>query len=150
VDIGFVGTAPVRLVFERDVSASPERVFHALARDVSGWPRWFSAVTPARATDGGAGREIRLRGGTRFGETVLAAEEPEVYAYRVDVTDAPGARALPEEWRPAPRGTGTRVRWTVAADGSAPFRRLLALARPGLGRAFRNAVTSLDRRPATG
>lgn len=29
--IGFAGTAPVRLVFERDVRASVERVFHALA-----------------------------------------------------------------------------------------------------------------------
>ncbi|MBB5925931.1 SRPBCC family protein [Streptomyces echinatus] len=146
VDLGFVATAPVRLVFAREISASPERVFHALADDVPGWPQWFSAVKLARVTDGGAGREIRLRGGTRFEETVLVAKEPEVYAYRVDTTNAPGARALVEEWRLAPRGTGTRVQWTFAADGTAPFRAVLGLARPGLGRAFRDAVTSLDRR----
>ncbi|CAL9321841.1 SRPBCC family protein [Streptomyces sp. SudanB182_2057] len=145
----FVGTAPVRLAFDREMSAAPEQVFHALAADVSGWPRWFSAVTFARATDGGAGREIRLRGGTRFEETVLVARDPEVYAYRVDVTNAPGARALVEEWRLAPHGTGTRVRWTFAADGPAPFRFLLGVARPGLGRAFRDAVRALDRRLAT-
>ncbi|MEU7411256.1 SRPBCC family protein [Streptomyces sp. NPDC042638] len=150
VDLGFVGAAPVRLVFTREVSASPEQVFHALAEDVPGWPRWFSAVTSARATDGGAGREIRLRGGTRFEETVLAAKAPEVYAYRVDATNAPGARALVEEWRLAPRdtGTGTLVQWTFAADGTAPFRFVLGLARAGLGRAFRDAMTSLDRRVA--
>ncbi|MER6068536.1 SRPBCC family protein [Streptomyces sp. NPDC001817] len=145
VDLGFVGAAPVRLVFAREVSASPEQVFRTLAEDVTGWPQWFSAVTLARATDGGAGREIRLRGGTRFEETVLAAKAPEVYAYRVDATNAPGLRALAEEWRLTPRGTGTRVQWTFAADGTAPFRFVLGLARPGLGRAFRDAVTSLDR-----
>ncbi|CAL9644096.1 SRPBCC family protein [Streptomyces sp. enrichment culture] len=148
VGIDFVGTAPVRLVFERETSAAPEQVFHALAADVSGWPRWFSAVTFARAAADGTGREIRLRGGTRFEETVLVAREPEVYAYRVDVTHAPGARALAEGWRLTPRGTGTRLRWTFAADGPAPFRFLLGLARPVLGRAFRNAVRSLDRRLA--
>ncbi|GGP97354.1 SRPBCC family protein [Streptomyces griseomycini] len=148
VGLGFVRTAPVRLVFARELSAAPEPVFRALAEDVTGWTEWFGAVTLARPLDGGAGREIRLRGGTRFREAVLAAEEPEVYAYRVDVTNAPGARALVEEWRLTPAGTGTRVRWTFAADGTAPFRLALRAARPGLGRAFRSAVTSLDRRLA--
>ncbi|MGW1806078.1 SRPBCC family protein [Streptomyces sp. NPDC002078] len=149
VDLDFVGTAPVRLVFAREVSASPEQVFRALAEDVPGWTHWFSAVTLARATDGGAGREIRLRGGIRFEETVLVAKTPEVYAYRVDATNAPGVRALVEEWRLTPLGTRTRVRWTFAADGTAPLRFVLGLARPGLGRAFRDAVTSLDRRLAS-
>lgn len=144
----FVRAAPVRLVFEREIAAAPERVFRALAEDVTGWTEWFGAVTLARPLDDGAGREIRLRGGTRFRETVLAAEEPEVYAYRVDVTNTPGARAMAEEWRLAPAGSGTRVRWTFAADGTAPFRLVLKAARPGLGRAFRSAVTSLDRRLA--
>ncbi|MEU3529309.1 SRPBCC family protein [Streptomyces sp. NPDC038707] len=85
-------------------------------------------------------------GRTRFAETVLVAKAPEVYAYRVDVINAPGARALVEEWRLTPHGTGTRVRWTFAADGTAPFRFVLVLARAGLKRAFRDAVTSLDRR----
>lgn len=145
VGVDFVGAAPVRLVFARNVSAPPEQVFRALAEDVPGWTEWFSAVTSARPTDGG-GREIRLRGGTRFAETVLVAKAPEVYTYRVDTTNAPGARALAEEWRLVPHGAGTQVRWTFAADGTAPFRFALGLARPGLKRAFRDAVTSLDRR----
>ncbi|MEU3661859.1 SRPBCC family protein [Streptomyces sp. NPDC032940] len=148
VGLDFVESAPVRLVFAAEVSAAPEPVFRALAEDVPGWTAWFSAVTYARPIGEGAGREIRLRGGTRFVETVLTAERPEVYAYRVDVTDAPGARALLEEWRLAPAGTGTCVRWTFAADGTAPFRFALNLARPALGRAFRDAVASLDRRLA--
>ncbi|MFJ8942547.1 SRPBCC family protein [Streptomyces sp. NPDC102395] len=144
--LGFLTAAPVRLVFAREVAAPPERVFRALAEDVPGWAAWFPAVASARPLDGGAGRDVRLRGGTRFRETVLAATEPEVYAYRVDVTNAPGARALVEEWRLAPTGAGTRVSWTFAADGTAAFRGVLRLARPGMGRTFRDAVTRLDRR----
>ncbi|MEW2163641.1 SRPBCC family protein [Streptomyces sp. NPDC007084] len=145
----FAETAPVRLVFAREVAAPPEAVFRALAEDVSGWSDWFSAVTLARPTGDGTGREVRLRGGTRFAETVLAAEAPRLYAYRADVTNAPGMRALVEEWRLTPAGGGTRVQWTFAADGTALFRGGLTLARPGLGRAFRNAVTALDRRLAS-
>jgi hypothetical protein len=146
VGIEFVETAPVRLDFAREVCASPTAVFRALAEDVPGWAEWFGAVTFARSLDEGSRREIRLKGGTRFLETVLVAEQAEVYAYRVDETNAPGARALVEEWRLAPAGSGTRVRWTFAADGPAAFRLALSFARPGLGRAFRDAVTSLDRR----
>ncbi|AVH60348.1 MULTISPECIES: SRPBCC family protein [Streptomyces] len=149
VGLDFVETAPLRLVFAREVAAPPEAVFRALAEDVPGWSEWFSAVTSARPTADGSGREVRLRGGTRFEETVLVAEAPKVYAYRVDVTNAPGARALVEEWRLTPAGTGTRVRWTFAADGTAFFRMALRLGRAGLGRAFRDAVTALDRRLAS-
>ena len=144
--LDFVRTAPVRLVFATDMSAPPERVFRALAEDVPGWARWFPAVTSAEPLEGGAAREVRLRGGTRFRETVLAAEEPEVYAYRVDTTNAPGVGALVEEWRLAAAGAGTRVQWTFAADGTGAFRAVLRLARPGLGRSFRGAVKRLDRR----
>ncbi|MGW2823853.1 SRPBCC family protein [Streptomyces sp. NPDC001443] len=148
VGLDHVETAPLRLVFTRDITAPPEQVFKALAEDVPGWAEWFPAVTLARPTDGGAGREIRLKGGGHFRETVLAAEGPEVYAYRVDSANAPGVRALVEEWRLTPVGTGTRVRWTFAADGNTAFRLVLRLARPGLGKAFRDAVGTLERRLA--
>ena len=144
VEIDFVETAPVRLVFTRDIAAAPDAVFSALAQDVSGWPEWFSAVSSARPTEGG--REVRLRGGTRFEESVLVAKAPEVYAYRVDVTNTPGAHAWIEEWRLTPAGTGTRVRMTFALDGTSPFRAVCRLAGPGVGRAFRQAVTRLDRK----
>ncbi|MGW5635531.1 SRPBCC family protein [Streptomyces sp. NPDC003832] len=142
--LDFVGTAPVRLVFTREISAPPEAVFRSLALDVPGWAGWFPAVTRAEPVEGG--RRITLRGGVRFQETVLTAEASQVYAYRVDATNAPGLRALVEEWRLDPAGTGTRVRWTFAVDGPAPVRLLLGAARPGLGRSFRGAVASLDRR----
>ncbi|MFC9927557.1 SRPBCC family protein [Streptomyces sp. NPDC127190] len=142
----FVASAPVRLAFTRELAAAPGRVFHALAEDVPGWPQWFSAVASARPTEGG--REVRLRGGVRFRETVLEAEAPAVYAYRVDVTDVPGARAWVEEWRLDPAGAGTRVRMTFALDGTSPFRLACRLARPAVGRAFGQAMTALDGRLA--
>ncbi|MFI8878865.1 SRPBCC family protein [Streptomyces sp. NPDC055243] len=146
VGLEFVESAPLRLVFAREVSASPEAVYRALADDTAGWPEWFTAVTLCRPTDGGKGREVRLKGGTRFRETIMAADPAQRYAYRADETNAPGLRALLEEWRLTPAGTGTRLQWTFAADGAAPFRFTLRLGRAGMGRAFRDAVTSLDRR----
>ncbi|WP_327365798.1 SRPBCC family protein [Streptomyces sp. NBC_01217] len=144
MELDFAESAPLRLVFAAEVSAPPELVYRALADDVAGWPRWFTAVTKARPTEGGAGREVRLKGGAVLRETVVAAEPGERYAYRVDESNAPGLRALLEEWRLTPAGTGTRVRWTFAADGSALFRFALRLARSGMGRAFRDAVRNLD------
>ncbi|MFJ2260835.1 SRPBCC family protein [Streptomyces sp. NPDC087844] len=147
VELDFVETAPVRLVFASGVTSSREAVYRALAEDVEGWPQWFSAVSSARSADGGSGRRIRLRGGTRFEETIVMAEPHEVYAYRVDVTNAPGVRALVEEWRLTADGAfGTRVQWTLAADGTAAFRLMTRVSRAGLGRAFRDAVRKLDRR----
>ncbi|MET7687919.1 SRPBCC family protein [Streptomyces sp. NPDC005483] len=148
VGLDFIATAPVRLVFVQEMSAPPEVVYRALAEDVPGWEEWFAAVTLARSTGDGSSREIHLKGGGRFQETILAAKNPEMYAYRVDVANAPGARAIAEEWRLTPAGAGTHLRWTFAADGTAAFRAVTKLGRAGLGRAFRDAVRTLDRRLA--
>ncbi|CAL9325911.1 SRPBCC family protein [Streptomyces sp. SudanB52_2052] len=145
VGLDFAGTAPVRHVFTREMSVPPEAVYRALA-DVPGWADWFPQVKAARAVDAGAGRDITLSAGVRFRETVLAAEEPGVYAYRVDVTNAPGVRAIVEEWRLTPAGGGTRVRWTFATDGTAAYRLFMKAFRAGQARAFRDAVTALERR----
>ncbi|GAB2729029.1 SRPBCC family protein [Streptomyces bullii] len=146
VGLDFVASAPVRLVHAREITAAPEAVFRALAEDVPGWAEWFPQVVLARPADGGAGREVRLKGGIRCRETILAAREPELYAYRVDVTNAPGVRAIAEEWRLVPAGTGTRVRWTFAAEGSVALRLAVRPFRAAQARAFRDAVTALDRR----
>ncbi|MDQ0711413.1 uncharacterized protein YndB with AHSA1/START domain [Streptomyces luteogriseus] len=145
VGLDFVGTAPVRHIFEREVAAPVAAVYCAL-EDVPGWAEWFPQVSAARPVDAGAGRDITLTGGIRFRESVIAAKAPEVYAYRIDVTNLPGVRAMAEEWRLTPAGTGTRVRWTFATDGSAAYRLALKVARGGQARAFRDAVRALDRR----
>ncbi|MCK7624794.1 SRPBCC family protein [Streptomyces sp. RS10V-4] len=148
VELDFAASAPLRLVFTAETAAPPAAVYAALADDVPGWAEWFTGVSQAAPVDGGRCRAVRLAGGTRFAETVLAAEPGARYAYRVDTTNAPVLRALLEEWRLTPAGGGTRVRWTFAADGPAAFRWLMPLARPALGRAFRDSVRALDRRLA--
>ena len=147
VGLDFLETAPVRHVFEREVAA-PVSAVHGTLQDVPGWAEWFPRVSAARPVDAGAGRDITLTGGIRFRESVIAARAAEVYAYRIDVTNRPGVRALAEEWRLAPAGTGTRVRWTFATDGTAAYRPALKVARGGQARAFRDAVRALDRRLA--
>ncbi|MER5279970.1 SRPBCC family protein [Streptomyces sp. NPDC002809] len=148
VGLDFIEAAPLRLVFAAEVSAPPDVVYRALAEDVEGWPGWFTQVTAALPLDGGAGREVRLRGGIAFRETVVATDPGERYAYRADRSNAPGLHALVEEWQLTPAGTGTRVRWTFAADGSALFRFTMRCARAAVGRSFRDAVRNLDRRLA--
>ncbi|MEV6315247.1 SRPBCC family protein [Streptomyces sp. NPDC051776] len=149
VTLDFVDSAPLRLVFTTEAVSPPEAVFRGLA-DIPGWPDWFDAVAYARPTDDGAGREIRLKGGVRFLETIMAEDRAERYAYRIDRSNAPGLHALLEEWRLSPSGTGTRVRYTFAVDGTAVLRTALRLGRPGLGHAFRRAVRALDRRLQAG
>ncbi|MFE2144086.1 SRPBCC family protein [Streptomyces sp. NPDC059456] len=123
VGLDFIEDAPIRLTFTARTAAGPEAVYRALAEDVAGWPRWFGAVTLARPTHGGAGREVRLVGGTRFQETIMAADPERRYAYRVDETNAPGVRALLEEWllRPAEPlpGSGTDPGTGTGTDSGA-------------------------------
>ncbi|MGD9482545.1 SRPBCC family protein [Streptomyces sp. TRM70308] len=149
VPLEFVDLAPLRLRYGATLAAGPEAVYGALAEDVEHWPRWFAQVAAARPARRGTGRDITLRGGPRFEETYLAGEPAVRFAYRVDRTTVPGLRALVEDWRlaPAPSG-GTRLSWTVAADGEPALRLLLRLARPGLGHSFRRAAWALDRRLA--
>jgi carbon monoxide dehydrogenase subunit G len=147
VGLDFVGFAPVRHISALEISAPVKAVYRAL-EDVPGWVDWFPQVTAARPIDEGAGRDIRLMGGVRFRESIIAAKEPEVYAYRVDVTNVPGVRAIVEEWRLAPAGDGTRVQWTFATDGTAAYRLAMKPLRGAQARAFRDAVSALDRRLA--
>ncbi|MFV0131142.1 SRPBCC family protein [Streptomyces sp. HMX112] len=140
----FVGTAPVRLVFATRLAAPPPAVYRALTERVAETPVWCRAVASARPIAGGAGREIRLRGGVVFQGRILVTDVDERHLYRVEETNAPGVRALLEEWRLGPDGSGTRVRWTLAADGTAPFRLTMRLARGRVGRAFRDAMRGLD------
>ncbi|MFI1393768.1 SRPBCC family protein [Streptomyces sp. NPDC020681] len=146
VELDFLDTAPLQLVFAAELSAAPKAVYEALADDVSGWRTWFTAVSEATPTHGGAGRDVRLKGGVFFGETILATDPDERYAYRVDRTNAPGLHALLEEWRLTPAGNGTRVQWTFAADAPAPVRALMRLGKSGPGASFRSAMRHLDRR----
>ncbi|MEU9607048.1 SRPBCC family protein [Streptomyces sp. NPDC048057] len=149
VELDFVEVAPVRLVFAAALEAPPRAVHRALAEDLTDWPRWFDAVSGVTPTRGGDGRDVTLRVGIAFEETVLADDPDTRYAYRVDRTNAPAVTALAEEWRilPGPTG-GSRVRWTFAVDGPPAARAFMKLTKPGLRYSFRAAMRALDRRLA--
>ncbi|MGW5679270.1 SRPBCC family protein [Streptomyces sp. NPDC003860] len=149
VELDFVEVAPVRLVFAAALEASPQAVYRALAEDLAGWPRWFDAVSGVVPTRGGDGRDVALRVGVTFEETVLASDPDSRYAYRVDRTNAPAVTALAEEWRilPGPTG-GSRVRWTFAVDGPPAARAFARLTKPGLRHSFHGAMRALDLRLA--
>ncbi|KQX49771.1 MULTISPECIES: SRPBCC family protein [unclassified Streptomyces] len=146
VELDFTASAPVRLAFTAALAAPPPAVYRSIAVETGSLPSWFTAVTSAVPTGDGAGRTVRLRGGIVFEETILAAEPDVRYAYRVDSANAPGVTALAEEWTLSPDGRGTRLRWTMAADGPAAFRFAMRLAGPGVGMSFRDATRRLDRR----
>ncbi|MEU8617881.1 SRPBCC family protein [Streptomyces sp. NPDC048623] len=146
VELDFAESAPLRLVFSAELAAPPAAVYRSLAVELGSTPSWFTAVTSATPVDGGAGRTVRLRGGVEFRETILASDPGARYAYRIDETNAPGLTALLEEWTLSPAADGTRVRWTMAVDGNGPCRLVMRLARPGVGRSFRDAMRNLDRR----
>ncbi|MBP0460066.1 SRPBCC family protein [Streptomyces bomunensis] len=140
----FVESAPVCMAFGAEVAAPPAAVYRELAECVEDWPDWFGPLVAVARTP--EGRQVRLRGGGQFWETVLVAEPATRYAYRTDRTNAPGMTALVEDWLLVPAGGATRVRWTVATDGTAVYRAVVRAARPAIGRSFRDAMRALDRR----
>ncbi|MFD7921998.1 SRPBCC family protein [Streptomyces sp. NPDC059740] len=151
VSAEFVDTAPLRLVFGGRVAASPRAVYSALVEEAESYGDWFLGVrrvltVPAAGVSGPATRHVWLAGGVRCAETVLAADPGQRYLYRVDEMTAPGVRALLEEWRLAPAGAGTRVRWTVAVDAGPATRLALHLARPAASSLFRRSLRTLQTR----
>jgi hypothetical protein len=149
-DLEFLENAPLSLTFASTAMAPAKAVFDALSADASTWPSWFGAVSRAEyggpAPYGvGALRRVHLVGGVTFHETVIAWDDPTRYGYRVDRTTLPGFRAMIEEWNVLETTDGTRVRWTMAVDAVLPVRIALRAAAPGVGLAFRRAVSVLDR-----
>jgi carbon monoxide dehydrogenase subunit G len=149
VDLDFEAKAEQVFRVEEQVAAPLERVWEAFA-DASTWNRWFPGVEWARYDGAGPAGVGTLRrssvGGVQYEETMLVWDRGRRWAYRVDRSTAPVARAQLEitDFEPSP--AGTRVRWTLAvepleklgymADGT-PFDRFLA-------HLFRDAMRGLE------
>jgi hypothetical protein len=150
IDLSFFETAPT-IVHRHVLVAKPrERVFAAVARDPSGWGRWF----PGFSDDGrwetppphgvGSTRTVRAFR-TRYRETILAWDEGERWAFRVDEVSAPLFKAFAEDYRFADEGSGTRLSWTVAARPALGLRLAAPLLPLGLGLMLRRAGAGLTR-----
>ena len=155
VDLDFLNTAPLRLTFAHTLRATPDAVFAAVANDIAALPRWYGAV--AAAEYGGPGpfgvgtkRRVKLVGGVGFHEQIIAWDDPDRYAYRVERTTVPGIRAMAEEWSILATPAGTRVAWTMAVDAALPTAAAFRASAPGIALATRRALGRLDRMLAAG
>lgn len=157
--LAFLGNAPVVHVFEGDVAAPREAVF-ALVSDTSSWRRWFPGFRRGEygesETRVGTPRRIVIGPGVRLEEHVAAWDEPSRYAYVVERTSVPMAKALVEAWdlaaidMPGAPGGGTRVKWTFAADPGWMLRITTPLAPVVFGALFRAALRRLERLAGSG
>ena len=126
VDLDFTRTATHRVTVSEVLPAAPDAVFAALAEDPAGWGAWFPGFTDAGRylTPGphgvGSQREVFARG-SRFLETILVWEPGRRWSFRVDEAGLPAIRALAEDFRLTPEGSGTRVDYTMAQETSPGF-----------------------------
>lgn len=151
VDLSFFETAPVVMRNEAFIAAPRSAVFAAISGDPAGWGKWFPGfsddgryvTSPPHGVD--SVRTVRAYW-TNYRETILAWDEGERWAFRVDATSAPMFAAFAEDYRLADEGDGTRFTWIVAyrpkpfmrlAGPLAPlmFRRMTQRAAAGLTRA---------------
>ncbi len=152
VGLELLDDAPVAHVLHHQIEAPPLAVWERLADSPATWS-WFPTVQGGHFVGDergvGAQREIHLRG-ARVLETVLAAEAGVRWAYRLDTTTVPLARAVVEDWQltelPATstRPASTAVQYTFAFDPFPGTARLLAAGGVGLERVFARAARNLD------
>ncbi len=117
VGLDFLESAPRITVVECDVDLPRQVVWEALV-DPATWPEWWPGVRSASyvgAPPYGIGtRRFADVGGWRMEETLLAWDEGRRWAYRIDRSTAPLAKAQLESTELVDHGAGTRVRWTLA------------------------------------
>ncbi len=149
VGLELLETAAQRYVTTRDVAASRHDVWSVFA-DPTTWSAWWPGVSTAsyreQGSPFGVGTMRRATvGRQRYEETMLAWDEGERFAYRIDRATLPLAHAQVEctafEDRP---GGGTRVTWTLAIEPRLMMR-VAAPFFPGIiDRLFVRAMAGLD------
>ena len=101
-DLSFLARAPFQQVHRGLVALPVDRVFAGVAARPEAWPSWFALARECHY-DGvppngvGASRLLTLRGGIGAREPLLAWDENERFAYRVEELNVPGIRAFVEE-----------------------------------------------------
>ncbi len=146
VDLSFFETAPAVVRNEAFIAAPRADVFAAISGDPAGWGAWFPGFTDGgrwtTPPPQGVGSERKVRAyWTDYEETVLAWDEGERWAFRVDVTSAPMFAAFAEDYLLADEGTGTRFTWVVAYRPK-PFMRLAAPVAPLIFRRMTRRVAA--------
>jgi uncharacterized protein YndB with AHSA1/START domain len=137
VELSFFADAPRKVTTHTFIAAPRERVFAAISGDPAGWGDWFpgfdhSGRWESPAPQGvGSVREVRAFR-TDYRETILAWDDGERWAFRVDACGSGMFTAFAEDYRLSDAPGGTQLSWTVA------FRpgRVMKLAAPVTPMAF--------------
>jgi len=120
VDLSFFSDAPVVITNKVHIAAPRARVFAEIAGDPAGWGRWFPGFDASGRYETpeprgvGSVRTIRAFR-TPYRETILAWDENERWAFRVDeIGGPPTFAAFAEDYVVSDEGSGTQLTWTAA------------------------------------
>lgn len=149
----FVPQAPVRAVAEREVGATPDRVFEVLA-DAPSWERWFPNMRSCRYTTAapyGVGSRRRVQVGPLKVEEEFVAWDPgERWGFTFVDVNLPGARAGVELVELTPVGDDRcHVRYTMAIEPAALAAPLAGLFTRAAEKGLRDGLAGLDRYVST-
>ena len=147
VDLNFLDSAPVKIVNEVEINASPERVFRVF-EDAESWPKWFKEIVNVEWTSPqplgvGSTRTVTLKTMTAY-EKFIAWDAGKRFTFYFTAASQPIVHAFCEDYRLEASGEGkTKFTHTVAYEP----RLLLKLAGPigkrHLGNMFRDGARSL-------
>lgn len=147
-DIHFAETAPVRAEGTAVVDATPTEIWAVLV-DYEGWPEWFTAVRSCQAssdpsTGVGSTREVRLTGGARLEERIIAWEPGALWAFTAEAMSPATFRSLVERVTITEVAPGrTSVTYRMAFEPRRWLRPLAPMLRLGLRRSLAAAMGHL-------
>jgi uncharacterized protein YndB with AHSA1/START domain len=149
VELDFLDSAPRRWVVEARLNAPRAAVWDAFV-DPGTWCHWFPDVLeasyPGSTPPHGVGtRRFSHVGRQYYEETMLAWDEGIRWAYRIDRTTLPLSSAHVESTEFEDDGSGTRLRWTLAAKPRLMLRLSGPFMERMLQRLLAQAAQNLDR-----
>ena len=120
VGLDFLQQAKKVYVLEAQIPQPRDKVWQAIC-DADNWHLWFPGVLKASYGDSqepyGVGtRRYAKVGKAKYEETMLAWDEGERFAYRIDRATVPIAHAQVESTELEDIDIGTRLKWVLACD----------------------------------
>ncbi|WP_327151669.1 SRPBCC family protein [Nocardia sp. NBC_01329] len=133
-DDAFLDTAPHRYTHIVDIPASVPQVWDTLVAP-DALVSWSPVITAATWTSPrpfgiGTTRDVTLGGLLRLEERFYRWDEGSRMTFTVDAASVPGLKRFAEDITLLPLGTGARIIWTFALEGTAALRLPLAAAGP--------------------
>jgi len=147
VELEFLDSAPVKLVNEVEINASPERVFEVLEAGES-WPKWFKDIVSVEWTSPepfgvGSTRTVTLKTMTAC-EKFIAWDIGKRFTFYFTATSQPIAHAFCEDYRLEASGKGkTKFIHTVAYEPRLLLKMAGPIGKRNLKNMFQNGAQSL-------